>query len=555
MRPVASFRSWYTDVRAVRVALAASAVAGLVVIAACTDSSDKNLTAPKTPAAPRLANASSGSFANAKHVDLCVDATSPAGSYTFVNSAETNDNPKNAALTGNGFRFSGVWKDGGDGGTGSTVYNDDGGGAPHVAKGATYTVVPLSGVPNDFANCVRVLDRTNANVNYDPNSGDPNNRTDSYSGITITNTGGPGIYDHTDCLLDVGVLFPEHIINPLPAIWDASHNYVAGDLVSTNVGNRVWRAKVNNTNVDPAGAQQTGGGDGTTWQTNYLGDCASNGNPTRAFANFEHGTVVTFHFTQQPIITECTLGYPDNSHLPQSQAAFNENEVLTGFQLVAASGGNPAKLHAWYSDEHALTLGVDSVFINNKNVADQGFHYNMATMAGHGNPGPTTSGVTGNPIATGRAPGATDAPIGMGNPVDGAGRPLSPGIYVTDLTANGVNSRIGDWQQGSGVAVSPNELYGTWKGATVTIDNTKNPAQTKLVPGADPAKNNKIVGTGGLNPPALAQNFGYSSDIVWNITTPTFVAGHDYRVQIIVHDGDQNKSGGDVGQACINIDQ
>lgn len=532
MRPVASFRSWYTQVRAVRIALAASAVAGLVVIAACTDSSDKGLTAPKAPAAPRLANSSSGGFANSKHVDLCVDPTSPPGVYQFIDSNENNK----LALTGNGFQFSGVWKDQGDGGTGTTVFNDA------ATPGAAYPVSPMS-APGNFANCVRVLDRTAANVNYDPNSATEANRTDSYAGVTVTyssnNVG--ATYDHTDCVLDVGVIPPQHTLT-IPAAWSAATNYVAGDRATTNLGNKVWRALVPNTNVPPT--------EGATWtNVGVSGDCDTGNNPTRAFANFEHGTVVTFHFNPQPLLTECTLGYPDNSNLPKSAADFNESEVLTGFALESG------KLHAWYSDEHALTLGVDSVFIKNKNpTPSQGFHYDIELMAGHGNPGPLTSGVTGNPIKTGRAPGATDAPIGLGDPVDGAGRPLAPGLYLTDLTVNGVNSRAGDWQQG-GTPVSPNALYGTWKGALVTIDNTHNPATTKLTPAADPAKNHKIVGTGGLNPPPGAQDFGFSSDIVWNISNPPFIPGHDYRAQVIVHDGDQNKTGGDVGQACINIDQ
>ena len=34
-------------------------------------------------------------------------------------------------------------------------------------------------------------------------------------------------------------------------------------------------------------------------------------------------------------------------------------------------------------------------------------------------------------------------------------------------------------------------------------------------------------------------------------------SGHLYRVQVMVHDGDQNQSGGDVGEACgiVNISQ
>ena len=31
----------------------------------------------------------------------------------------------------------------------------------------------------------------------------------------------------------------------------------------------------------------------------------------------------------------------------------------------------------------------------------------------------------------------------------------------------------------------------------------------------------------------------------------TFQPGHSYRLQVIVHDGDQNKPGGDCGEACI----
>jgi hypothetical protein len=32
------------------------------------------------------------------------------------------------------------------------------------------------------------------------------------------------------------------------------------------------------------------------------------------------------------------------------------------------------------------------------------------------------------------------------------------------------------------------------------------------------------------------------------------ITGHNvYRIQFMVHDGDQNKAGGDVGQACVNV--
>ena len=43
----------------------------------------------------------------------------------------------------------------------------------------------------------------------------------------------------------------------------------------------------------------------------------------------------------------------------------------------------------------------------------------------------------------------------------------------------------------------------------------------------------------------------YGAELVWNIDELGLDPSHRYRFQFIVHDGDQNKPGGDVGQACI----
>ena len=48
---------------------------------------------------------------------------------------------------------------------------------------------------------------------------------------------------------------------------------------------------------------------------------------------------------------------------------------------------------------------------------------------------------------------------------------------------------------------------------------------------------------------------GYVTEARWNVNDLTcngvpLQRGHTYRMQFMVHDGDQNKSGGDVGQAC-----
>jgi hypothetical protein len=52
-------------------------------------------------------------------------------------------------------------------------------------------------------------------------------------------------------------------------------------------------------------------------------------------------------------------------------------------------------------------------------------------------------------------------------------------------------------------------------------------------------------------------NQGYGAETRWDIdalkTAGVLQSGHTYRLQFMVHDGDQNKSGGDVGEACVNV--
>jgi hypothetical protein len=61
-----------------------------------------------------------------------------------------------------------------------------------------------------------------------------------------------------------------------------------------------------------------------------------------------------------------------------------------------------------------------------------------------------------------------------------------------------------------------------------------------LGPGADPVPTAQIT----------KKTEGYSAEVVWYLS---LAAGHSYRVQVMVHDGDQNKVGGDVGEACLNF--
>jgi hypothetical protein len=120
-----------------------------------------------------------------------------------------------------------------------------------------------------------------------------------------------------------------------------------------------------------------------------------------------------------------------------------------------------------------------------------------------------------------------------------------PALFLTDITAN-AQSRAGDWQQG-GRPISPNAVFGSWKAAVRTVDKTVTPNAVTITPDADPAKNGWNL-AGGDAPPAGLTNDGFGAEARWSVP---LVPGHSYRLQVIVHDGDQNKAGGDSGEACV----
>ena len=443
-------------------AMLAAVIPAAALLSACSDNPDKSLTAPTSV---KLANTSSQTFGNgqgnAAKVIVCVDASSPAGTYKFRNSSW---NSGLSLLPGYGAYFGGTWYDQGDGGE------------EYGAAGGTTTWSPAEGDNSEYTvgvgQCVVVLNRVAPSDHY------WTDLIDDFQAVNVSSTTIPSgvMYDHTDCNLDIGVITPQ----PNP--------------------------------------------------------CGTSNITTRAFANYNHGTKLTFVFSvRPPPPPECVLSYPDNSSA-RSSIAFNESEVLSAF------GRGNGQIRAWYTDEHALTLGVRQLFVDNKTGADVTTNYTFAGMSG--NP----ASATGNPVAYG-----STLTSGEGAAVDPSGRPLFPAMFVTDLTANGMSSRAGDWQQG-GVALAPNALYGTWKAAVEKVNKTVTPAVTTITPDADPKVNHKNVGPGGINPPLSVQDQGYSTEIVWNVANiPGYDPTHTYRVQFMVHDGDQNKAGGDVGQACINI--
>src|SRR6058998_1666174 len=228
-------------------------------------------------------------------------------------------------------------------------------------------------------------------------------------------------------------------------------------------------------------------------------------------------------------------GYPFGSG--RTAVVFNESTVLRAFDPVTSQTtvlGQGLTIKAFYSDEHALTLGATSVSI--KTASGTSVQCSSALPAG------TLPGCVSNPS------------IGCAGATDPAQRPLWPALFITDITGNTGNTD-GDWQHG-GTAHAPNRVCGVWKGCTVLIDQTVSPAKVVVTTASDPAKNtwNGIPDTppGGF---AALSSEGYGAEVVWNVDDPSLglVAGHTYRLQFMVHDGDQNKTGGDVGEGCTVV--
>ena len=242
------------------------------------------------------------------------------------------------------------------------------------------------------------------------------------------------------------------------------------------------------------------------------------------------GTTGVFTCTpgvQQLVITDC--GYPYASSNPLTSTVFNESEVLRAIQ---PSGSWPnGVVSMFYNDEHALTLGVRSVAVKSASGTVT-TDYPVSPLAA--SPASVTAPNTGTNVLVGDQSG-----------LDASLRPMWPSLFVTDTTVD-PSSKTGDWQQG-GRPISPNALFGSWKAAVRTVDTTVTPAKVTITPDADPAKNNWSL-AGGATPPAGLANEGFGAEARWNVA---LVPGHSYRLQVIVHDGDQNKVGGDSGEACV----
>lgn len=131
------------------------------------------------------------------------------------------------------------------------------------------------------------------------------------------------------------------------------------------------------------------------------------------------------------------------------------------------------------------------------------------------------------------------------NNKDPNGYPISPSVFVTDITAN-AGDTSGD-AQGGGIAQFPSDVYGAWRtetGRSSTVPNAQN-----LGPGADlwPAAN----GPGGGG-----RRTDWSAQLIWKIaemktnTGAALTAGNTYRMQIVLHEGTNND---EIAEVCITV--
>src|SRR5439155_7230912 len=104
-----------------------------------------------------------------------------------------------------------------------------------------------------------------------------------------------------------------------------------------------------------------------------------------------------------------------------------------------------------------------------------------------------------------------------------------------------------DWQHGGTPVAAIADLFGSWSTATFLGSP---PTYVDTYP---PTTNNWVLGPGSDSPaPGFGAlgNEGYGSEVRWNAKDLGLSPGTTYRFQILTHDGDQNKTGGDVGEFC-----
>jgi hypothetical protein len=226
-----------------------------------------------------------------------------------------------------------------------------------------------------------------------------------------------------------------------------------------------------------------------------------------------------------------TAAAAGNDSCGYASSSFTESTVMRWAQVNGQ--GKSAQIVGFANDEKGLLLGV-----------------NGAT--------PLASA----PVNGTNSHHASNASGGDPSLKDPSNRPFYPALYISDIT-NNPNATSGQYDfQSGGSPVNLNggqpfidDVFGAWSTATITNGN-----YTVTPP---PAKNDWTLGTGSDQPVGTTFQAmgteGYGAEVRWNASELTDGAGnplqpgHTYRVQILTHDGDQNKSGGDAGEFCVTL--
>jgi hypothetical protein len=223
---------------------------------------------------------------------------------------------------------------------------------------------------------------------------------------------------------------------------------------------------------------------------------------------------------------------PDKTGGSSSGSVFSESDVLVASKMDTTNG----TFDVWYSDEHALALGVRQVVVKTS-TGTTVTNYDIATM-GSSNPSSAHNPATGATGLTGDQSGT-----------DPYGWLLTPSLYITDNTTNTSTT----------VPITPTDIFGTWKSFVKTVDYTRSATSPTVTMTADqdPARNGWNLGSGADAPPSGIRTEGYTAEVRWDLNSlyqqGVLKAGDNYTFTVIVHDGDQNKAGGDAGQAIYNV--
>jgi hypothetical protein len=236
--------------------------------------------------------------------------------------------------------------------------------------------------------------------------------------------------------------------------------------------------------------------------------------------------------------------------------------IATGTTIVSVGPGNSIMLSNKATASGTVTLTCTANYSVSQLLSNPGSVVNPSVGGQYMTPaqlGLNPATVTGAQLAAAQPQGNTDA----------SGRPLFPSLYITDITGataatlDNPQYHSGDWQYG-GTPIAPDAVFGTWKAFTEVIDRTTSAVTTTLTADSDPATNNWNLGPNADTPPPGLSNEGYGAEARWDLNDlanqinpatgmPYVIPGHAYRFYVIDHDGDQNKTGGDSGQACFDF--